>query len=166
MADARIPGHSSKSARELVETPDRYPLHMSDETENEVARLELSDEEWHKRLSLSQYFVLRDKGTERAFSGEYTHPEFDGVFKCAGCGAVLFSSEDQFDSGSGWPSFSRPVDADAVVLDEDRSFGMRRVEVTCKRCGGHLGHLFPDGPKPTRERWCINSVSLTLDDRP
>lgn len=139
---------------------------MADETEHEVEKVELSDQDWKKRLSLSQYYVLREKGTERAFSGEYTHPEFDGMFKCAACGAVLFSSDDQFDSGSGWPSFSRPVDADAVVLTDDRTFGMHRVEVTCKRCGGHLGHLFPDGPTPTGERWCINSVSIALDDRP
>lgn len=139
---------------------------MADETADEVTPLELSEEEWRNRLSLAQYYVLREKGTERAFSGEYTHPEFDGMFRCAGCGAVLFSSRDQFDSGSGWPSFSRPVDSDAVVLTDDDSFGMHRVEVTCKRCGGHLGHLFPDGPTPTGERWCINSVSIDLDDKP
>ena len=110
--------------------------------------------------------MLRDKGTERPFTGRYTHPEFDGTFRCAACGAVLFSSVDQFDSGSGWPSFTQPVDAAAVVLTPDDSFGMRRVEVTCKACGGHLGHLFNDGPNPTGERWCINSVSLQLDDCP
>jgi peptide-methionine (R)-S-oxide reductase len=131
----------------------------------ELTKVERSDKEWRERLSREQYWVLRDKGTERPFSGRYAHPEFDGTFRCAGCGAVLFSSDDQFDSGSGWPSFTRPVNADAVVLTSDRSLFMRRVEVTCKACGGHLGHLFKDGPRPTGERWCINSLSLQLDER-
>jgi peptide-methionine (R)-S-oxide reductase len=131
----------------------------------ELTKVEHSDKEWRERLSREQYWVLRDKGTERPFSGRYAHPEFDGTFRCAGCGAVLFSSDDQFDSGSGWPSFTRPVNADAVVLTSDRSLFMRRVEVTCKACGGHLGHLFKDGPRPTGERWCINSLSLQLDER-
>jgi peptide-methionine (R)-S-oxide reductase len=109
--------------------------------------------------------VLRKHGTERAFTGEYTHPNFDGLFRCAGCGAVLFASTDQFDSGSGWPSFTQPVDASAVDLTADNSLGMRRTEVTCRHCGGHLGHLFPDGPRPTGQRWCINSVSLQLDEK-
>ena len=138
---------------------------MPEETNDEVDRLEIAESEWKSRLSVAQYYVLREKGTERAFSGEYTHPEFDGTFRCAGCGAVLFSSDDQFDSGSGWPSFTRPIDAGAVELSDDDSFGMHRVEVTCKRCGGHLGHLFPDGPNPTGQRWCINSVSIALDEQ-
>jgi peptide-methionine (R)-S-oxide reductase len=126
---------------------------------------ELSEKEWRERLTREQYYVLRDKGTERPFSGQYTHPEFDGTFRCAGCGSVLFSAEDQFDSGTGWPSFTRPVNSEAVVLSADNSLWMRRVEVTCRSCGGHLGHVFKDGPHPTGERWCINSVSLQLDDR-
>lgn len=138
---------------------------MADETDDAVKPMELSDEEWKQRLSRTQYYVLREKGTERAFSGEYTHPEFDGIFRCAACGAVLFSSEDQFDSGSGWPSFTSPVDADAVELTDDHSLGMHRIEVTCTSCGGHLGHLFPDGPTPTGQRWCINSASLELDPK-
>jgi peptide-methionine (R)-S-oxide reductase len=138
---------------------------MAEDANEEVTQVQLSEEEWRSRLSLQQYHVLREKGTERAFSGEYTHPEFDGTFRCAACGAVLFSSNDQFDSGSGWPSFTQPVSSSAVVLSADDSYGMRRVEVTCKACGGHLGHLFPDGPKPTGQRWCINSVSLVLDEK-
>ena len=138
---------------------------MAEDANEEVTPVQLSEEEWHARLSLEQYYVLREKGTERAFSGEYTHPEFDGTFRCAACGAVLFSSNDQFDSGSGWPSFTQPATSSAVELTSDDSFGMRRVEVTCKACGGHLGHLFPDGPKPTGDRWCINSVSLVLDEK-
>jgi peptide-methionine (R)-S-oxide reductase len=165
----RIPGRLCDWLLETGAYADRKLLGilscMADETNDDVTQLELPEEEWRNRLSLSQYYVLREKGTERAFSGEYTHPEFDGVFRCAGCGAVLFSSEDQFDSGSGWPSFTRPVDADAIVLSDDTGFGMHRVEVTCRRCGGHLGHLFPDGPNPSGERWCINSVSLDLDEK-
>jgi peptide-methionine (R)-S-oxide reductase len=138
---------------------------MADAANDQPIPAELSEKEWRDRLSLEQYYVLREKGTERPFSGQYTHPEFDGDFRCAACGAVLFSSDDQFDSGSGWPSFTRPVNSEAVVLTADHSLFMRRVEVTCKACGGHLGHLFNDGPQPTGERWCINSVSLALDER-
>jgi len=138
---------------------------MAEDANEEVTPVQLSEEEWRSRLSLEQYYVLREKGTERAFSGEYTHPEFDGTFRCAACGAVLFASGDQFDSGSGWPSFTQPVSSSAVELSADDSYGMRRVEVICKACGGHLGHLFPDGPKPTGQRWCINSVSLVLDEK-
>jgi len=138
---------------------------MADDANYQPTPAELSEKEWRDRLSLEQYYVLREKGTERPFSGQYTHPEFDGAFRCAACGAILFSADDQFDSGSGWPSFTRPVSSDAVVLTADHSLFMRRVEVTCKACGGHLGHLFNDGPRPTGERWCINSVSLQLDER-
>lgn len=138
---------------------------MTGPDDAEASPLSLSEQEWRERLTPMQYHVLREKGTERAYTGEYEHPEFDGTFRCAGCGAELFSSDDQFDSGSGWPSFVQPVDSSAVDLHEDRSFGMRRVEVTCRRCGGHLGHLFPDGPNPTGQRWCINSASLALDER-
>lgn len=122
-----------------------------------------SDEEWRQSLTPKQYHVLREKGTDPAFSGEYTHPGHQGMFRCAGCGAELFSSETQFDSGSGWPSFTAPVDPANVELDEDRSLGTRRTEVLCSRCGGHLGHVFEDGPKPTGQRWCINSTSIDLD---
>lgn len=138
---------------------------MADDTNEEVSPVQLSEAEWRARLSREQYHVLREKGTERAFSGAYTHPEFVGSFQCAACGAVLFASNDQFDSGSGWPSFTQPVSASAVELSADHSFGMRRVEVTCKACGSHLGHLFADGPKPTGQRWCINSASLVLDEK-
>ena len=126
-------------------------------------RVELSAAEWRMKLSPEQYAVLRNKGTERPGTGQYEHPVFEGTFRCAGCGQSLFATVDQFDSGSGWPSFVRPLSPDAVVLDRDRSFGMVRTEVSCSRCGGHLGHVFEDGPAPTGERWCINSVSLELD---
>ncbi len=124
---------------------------------------ELSDEEWRRRLSDEQYRVLREKGTDRPFAGRFTHPGPDGIYRCAACGAALFDSSTQFDSGSGWPSFSEPADLENVELHTDTSLGMVRTEVTCKRCGGHLGHLFDDGPGPSGERWCINSTSLDLD---
>jgi peptide-methionine (R)-S-oxide reductase len=126
-------------------------------------RMDLTDEEWRQRLNPEQFEVLRNKATDRPFSGEYTHPVYEGVFKCAGCGSELFSAETQFDSGSGWPSFTRPIESDRVELHEDRSYGMRRIEVTCSRCGGHLGHVFDDGPGPEGLRWCINSTSLELE---
>lgn len=123
----------------------------------------MSEEHWRQRLTPQQYHVLREKGTDRPFEGEFTHPVYSGLFRCAGCGAALFSSETQFDSGSGWPSFSAPLDPDRVALHEDLSHNMVRVEVTCRSCGGHLGHLFDDGPDTTGQRWCINSTSLDLD---
>ncbi len=125
--------------------------------------LELTDNEWRERLTPEQYRVLRQKGTDVAFTGPYVHPGADGVYRCAGCGAELFGADVQFDSGSGWPSFTEPMNRENVELHTDRSHGMARTEVTCKRCGGHLGHVFEDGPGPTGERWCINSTSLELD---
>ena len=122
-----------------------------------------TEEEWRQELTPEQYEVLRRKGTERAFTGKYAFTKDDGMYRCAGCGAPLFSSDAKFESGSGWPSFTEPAVADAVELHEDRSHGMRRTEVTCRACGGHLGHVFPDGPGPDGLRYCINSVSLELD---
>jgi peptide-methionine (R)-S-oxide reductase len=123
---------------------------------------DLSDDEWRDRLSEDEYHVLRERGTEPKFSGDYLDQKADGTYTCAGCGAELFDADTKFDSGSGWPSFYDALDG-AVELEADTRHGMRRTEVLCSRCGGHLGHVFEDGPEPTGERYCINSVALEFD---
>jgi peptide-methionine (R)-S-oxide reductase len=123
-------------------------------------KLPKSDEEWRRALTIEQYRVLRQKGTERAFSGELWDDHEPGRYLCAGCGTELFRSEEKFESGTGWPSFWKAADARAVEIERDRSHGMERLEVHCRKCGGHLGHVFQDGPQPTGERYCINSASL------
>lgn len=119
-----------------------------------------SEDNWDKKLTKEQYQVLREKGTESPFTGRLWNKHDDGVYKCAGCGAPLFSSDTKFESGTGWPSFYDVMNNENIELKEDRSMGMIRTEVLCKKCGGHLGHMFMDGPKPTGCRYCINSVSL------
>jgi len=122
--------------------------------------IEKSAEEWRQELTEEEFRVLREKGTERAFTGDLLDNKEEGVYVCAGCGQELFASDTKFESGTGWPSFYAPVDEDNVAEETDRTFGMKRTEVLCSRCGGHLGHVFPDGPKPTGLRYCLNSVSL------
>ena len=125
-----------------------------------MPKIDKPDAEWRKQLSPERYRILREKGTERAWSGEYNTSQGPGTFVCAGCGTALFDAETKFDSGSGWPSFTAPVNGEAVDEHRDLSHGMVRTEVTCANCGGHLGHVFPDGPRPTGLRYCINSLSL------
>ena len=126
-------------------------------------KIEKTDQQWREELTPEQYEVLRQKGTERPFTGRYVDTKEDGTYRCAGCGAELFSSNTKFESGSGWPSFYEPTSEHNVELIEDRSHGMVRTEVVCASCGGHLGHVFPDGPQPTGLRYCMNSCSLDLD---
>jgi peptide-methionine (R)-S-oxide reductase len=139
---------------------------MNDNTHtNTTQRVSKSEREWRDELTPGQYEVLRRKGTEPPFSGRYVFEKADGAYRCAACGAELFTSEAKFDSGTGWPSFTEPTDRANVELRDDFSHGMHRVEVTCAACGGHLGHVFDDGPGATGERFCINSCSLELEQR-
>ena len=126
-------------------------------------KVQKTDEEWRQELTPEQYHVLREKGTERAWTGPLNEEKGDGVYRCAGCGAELFTSDTKYESGSGWPSFYQPASGEAVETEDDNSWLMRRTEVLCASCGGHLGHVFDDGPNPTGLRYCINSAALELD---
>lgn len=136
---------------------------MSETTEKR--KVQKTEAEWRELLTPEQFHVLRQKGTERAFTGPLYENKEEGIYSCAACQAPLFKSDTKYESGSGWPSFWIPITADAVEAHEDISHGMRRIEVTCASCGGHLGHVFPDGPNPTGLRYCINSASLQFDPK-
>ena len=125
----------------------------------------ISEKEWREKLTPEEYYVTREKGTERPFTGKYNNSQEPGIYSCICCGQDLFDSDEKFDSGTGWPSYWNPINGDAVITEEDHSFGMVRTEVMCSNCNAHLGHLFPDGPKPTGLRYCINSVSLKKKDK-
>lgn len=128
-------------------------------------KIEKSDTEWRNQLTPEQYHVTREKGTERAFTGAYWDNKKAGVYRCIGCGEPLFSSDTKYDSGTGWPSFTEPMGTGMVETEDDRSYGMRRTEVHCKKCGAHLGHVFDDGPGPKGQRYCINSCSLDFEEK-
>ncbi|MCJ7672727.1 MAG: peptide-methionine (R)-S-oxide reductase MsrB [Acidimicrobiia bacterium] len=140
---------------------------MSKKTRGQVEQREIEkpDDAWSAELTPAQFQVLRKAGTEPAFSGEYWNCHDDGMYRCGGCGAELYDASTKFESGTGWPSFTEPVVEDAVELHRDLSHGMLRTEVVCRRCGGHLGHVFDDGPGPGGQRFCINSLSLDLEER-
>src|SRR5438874_11864414 len=139
----------------LIREPDRGSV---------MTKVQKTETEWRAELTPEQYHVLREKGTERPFSGEYDHTFDPGTYTCAGCGAELFASDAKYDSGCGWPAFSGPANQEAIEEESDRSPFMRRTEVLCASCGGHLGHVFPDGPHPTGLRYCINSAALKLEE--
>lgn len=130
-----------------------------------MEKITKSDAEWRQELSPEEFHILREKGTERAFTGEYYQNKTPGTYLCRACGNELFSSDTKYESGSGWPSFYQPLKSDAVEEHADNAYGMRRVEIMCGRCGSHLGHVFPDGPRPTGQRYCMNSASLKLEPK-
>lgn len=141
------------------------PAEQPSTANNQIGKVVKSEAEWKKILSPEAYEVLRQKGTERAFTGKYWDHKEKGAYTCGGCGLELFASNTKFESGSGWPSFWQPISKEVVHLETDVSFGMSRTEVLCAKCGGHLGHVFDDGPKPTGLRYCINSVSLGFKNK-
>lgn len=146
-----------------AENTKEAPKETAMETPEAESQMPQTERQWKQKLTRQQYYVLRQKGTERPFTGKYDHFFEEGVYKCAGCGEVIFSSEAKYNSGCGWPAFSAPADANAVAERRDTTLGMVRTEIYCPKCGGHLGHVFNDGPAPTGQRYCINSAALDFE---
>jgi peptide-methionine (R)-S-oxide reductase len=161
-ASAPKPAQASGPEKAAEKAPEKA-AEKSSEAPGKVVKTE---EQWRQQLTSEQFHILREKGTERAFTGKYWNNHEAGVYRCAACGQVLFSSDTKFESGTGWPSFWQPVSPASVEVHEDNSFFMTRTEVLCSRCGGHLGHVFPDGPEPTGLRYCMNSGALTFEKKP
>ena len=159
------PAPKTSAPRSDVDLSD-IPVSVDGEEAVIVEKLERSEAEWRKVLTPEQYYILREKGTERAGTGDLLHTKDDGVYKCAGCGLALFRSDGKFDSGCGWPSFFEPLAGAHITETRDATHGMVRTEITCSRCGGHLGHVFTDGPEPTGLRYCVNSVSIDFEKQP
>lgn len=158
-------GFLSLFAFVLIFAQDKKGSSASEKGKSMNKKIEKSDKEWKESLTDEQYKVLREKGTERPFTGKYWNTFEEGVYKCVACGQVLFESDTKFDAGCGWPSFSDVISNKNVITKDDFSLGMNRVEVMCANCGGHLGHIFDDGPKPTGQRYCINSVSIKFEKK-
>jgi peptide-methionine (R)-S-oxide reductase len=152
-------GYAAQQKAQLDKNKNKRESAMTD-------KVEKTEEQWRKELTPEQYYVLREEGTERAFTGAYWNNHDKGTYHCAACGLPLFASNTKYDSGTGWPSFYAPIAKNSVIEETDRTLGMTRTEVKCRRCGSHLGHVFDDGPQPTGLRYCMNSISLKLEKEP